>query len=147
MKMQKTMTKKVAKKMGRPLMDSDSINEHLDGGALAFLKILKRRLMEAKSGHTDDMYHSREWSRTDDSAFFPCCGRTASSSFSRLWMLLMFMWELSCACFRHSAGFHARVILDGAACRLGKPGEVDYVLGVLGVDRVVPIVLRVPVSR
>ena len=35
-------------------------------------------------------------------------------------MLLMFIWELSCACFRHSAGFHARVILDGAACRLGK---------------------------
>ena len=54
----------------------------------------------------------------------------------------MFVWELSCAGFRH-AGFHARVILDGAACRLGEPGGVDDVLGVLGVDRVVPIVLRV----
>ena len=32
----------------------------------------------------DDMYHSREWSRTDDSAYFPCCVRTASSSSSRL---------------------------------------------------------------
>ena len=31
------------------------------------------------------------------------------------------LWELSCAGFRHSAGFHARVTLDGAACRLGKP--------------------------
>ena len=44
--------------------------------------------------------------------------------------------------FRHSAGFHARVILDGAACRLGEPGDVHDVLGV----RVVPIVLRVLVS-
>ena len=50
---------------------------------------------------------------------------------------------MSCACFRHSAGFHARVTLDGAACRLGDPGEVHDVLGVLGVDRVVPIVVRV----
>ena len=38
---------------------------------------------------------------------------------------------------------HTRVILGGAACRLGEPGEVDDVLGVLGVDRVVPIVVRV----
>ena len=29
------------------------------------------------------------------------------------------------------------MILDGAACRLGEPGEVQDVLGVLGVDRVV----------
>ena len=65
-------------------MDSDSFNENLDGRALAFMKTLKRRLMEAKSGHTDDMYHSREWSRTDDSVSFPCSGRTASSSSSRL---------------------------------------------------------------
>ena len=50
------------------------------------------------------------------------------------------LWDLSCADFRHSADFHARVILDGAACRLGDPGEVDGVLGFLGVDRVVPIV-------
>ena len=41
---------------------------------------------------------------------------------------------------------HARVILDGAACRLGDPGEVHDALGVLGVDRVVPIVVRVLVS-
>ena len=52
----------------------------------------------------------------------------------------------SCAGFRHSAGLHARVILDGAACRLGEPGEVHDALGVLGVDRVVPVVLRVLVS-
>ena len=38
------------------------------------------------------------------------------------------------------------MILDGAACRLGEPGEVDDVLDVLGVDRVVPIVVRVQVS-
>ena len=56
------------------------------------------------------------------------------------------VWELSCAGFRHSAGFHAIVILDGAACRLGEPGDVHDVLGVLGVDRVLPIVLRVLVS-
>ena len=56
------------------------------------------------------------------------------------------LWELSCAGFSHSAGFHARVILDGAACRLGEPGQVQDVLGVLGGDRVVPVVLRVLVS-
>ena len=56
------------------------------------------------------------------------------------------LWELSCAVFRHSVGFLARVILDGAACRLGEPGEVHDVLGALGDDRVVPIVLRVLVS-
>ena len=48
--------------------------------------------------------------------------------------------------FRHSAGFHARVILDGAACRLGELGDVHDVLGVLGDVLVVPIVLRVLVS-
>ena len=56
------------------------------------------------------------------------------------------MWELSRAGFRPSAGFHARVILDGAACRLGERGDVHDVLGVLGHDKVVPIVLRVLVS-
>ena len=56
------------------------------------------------------------------------------------------VWRMSCAGFRHAAGFHARVILDGAACRPGDPGEVHDVLGVLGVDRVVPIVVRVLVS-
>ena len=48
--------------------------------------------------------------------------------------------------FRHSASFHARVILDGAACRLRELGDVHDVLGVLGVDHVVPFVLRVLVS-
>ena len=57
------------------------------------------------------------------------------------------MWRMCWAGFRHSAGFHARVVLDGAACRLGGFGEADDVLGVLGVDRVVPIVVRVLVSR
>ena len=56
-----------------------------------------------------------------------------------------FLWDLWCAGFRHFQGFHARVILDGATCRLGEPGEVDDVLGVLGEDLVVPIV-RVLVS-
>ena len=37
------------------------------------------------------------------------------------------------------------MVLDGAPCRLGDLGEVDDVLGVLGVDHVVPIV-RVLVS-
>ena len=32
--------------------------------------------------------------------------------------------------FRHSAGFHARVVLEGAACGLGVLGEVDDVLRV-----------------
>ena len=41
------------------------------------------------------------------------------------------LWELSCAGFRHYAGFHARVILDGAACRVGELGDVHDVLGVL----------------
>ena len=35
------------------------------------------------------------------------------------------------------------MVLDGAACPLGDPGEVDDVPGVLGVERVVPIVVRV----
>ena len=56
------------------------------------------------------------------------------------------VWELSCAGFRHSAGFHARVILDGAACQLGELGDVRDVLGVLRVDHVVAVVLRVLVS-
>ena len=54
--------------------------------------------------------------------------------------------RMFCAGFRHSVGFHARVVLDGAACRLGGLGEVDDAPGVLGVDRVVPSVVRVRVS-
>ena len=50
----------------------------------------------------------------------------------------LFVWRMLCAGFRHSAGFHARVVLDGAACRLGDLGELDDVPGVLGADRVVP---------
>ena len=53
------------------------------------------------------------------------------------------LWELSCAGFRHPAGFHARVILDGAACRLGELGDLHDVRSALGVALVVPIVLRV----
>ena len=56
------------------------------------------------------------------------------------------LWELWCAGFCHSAGLHARVILDGAACRLRELGDVRDVLGVLGVAHVVPIVLRVLVE-
>ena len=41
------------------------------------------------------------------------------------------VWELLCAGFRHSAGLHARVILDGATCRRGDLGEVRDVLSVL----------------
>ena len=37
-----------------------SFFEHLDGRAMAFMGPLKRRLMEAMSSHTDDMYLSRE---------------------------------------------------------------------------------------
>ena len=43
-------------KLGRLLMDSDSLDEHFDGRPLAFMKTLRRRLMEVMSGHTDDMY-------------------------------------------------------------------------------------------
>ena len=32
--------------------------------------------------------------------------------------------------------------MAGVACRLGDPGEVDDVLGVLGVDRVVRVLCR-----
>ena len=32
------------------------------------------------------------------------------------------LWELLWAGFRHSAGLHARVILDGATCRLRELG-------------------------
>ena len=56
------------------------------------------------------------------------------------------LWELWCAGFRHSAGLHARVILDGATCPLRELGDVRDVLGVLGVALVVPIVLCVLVS-
>ena len=43
------------------------------------------------------------------------------------------LWELLCAGLRHSAGLHARVILDGAACRLRELGDVRDVLGALRV--------------
>ena len=57
------------------------------------------------------------------------------------------LWELLCAGFRHSAGLHARVILDGATCRQSDLGDVGEVLGVLGFDLVVLIVLRGLVSQ
>ena len=56
------------------------------------------------------------------------------------------LWALWCAGFRHSAGLHARVILDGGVCRLRELGDVRNVLGVLGDALVVPIGLRVLVS-
>ena len=59
---------------------------------------------------------------------------------------LQSVWRRYCAGFRHSADFHARVVLDSDAFRPGMLGEVDDALGVLGVDRVVPIALRVLVS-
>ena len=65
-------------------MDSDSFNDHLDRRALVFMKTQERRLMEGMSGHTDDMYLSREWSRSEGFVSFPCCGRNVSSSFSNL---------------------------------------------------------------
>ena len=75
----------------------------------------------------------------------PCCTHLVAHFLGR--SKLLHLWELSCAGFRHSAGFHVRVILDGTACPLGEPGEVDDdVLCVLGVDRVVPIVVRVLVQ-
>ena len=51
-----------------------------------------------------------------------------------------------CAGFRHPAGFHGRVVLDGVAFQLGQLEDDHDVEGVLGVDRVVPIVVRVLVS-
>ena len=56
------------------------------------------------------------------------------------------LWRMCCAGFRHSAGFHDRVVLDSDAFRLVVLGEVDDAPGALGVDRVVPIVVRVLVS-
>ena len=53
---------------------------------------------------------------------------------------------MSCAGFHHSAGFDARVIIDGVAVRLGVLGEADDVQSILGVDHVVPIVVHVLVS-
>ena len=61
-------------------------------------------------------------------------------------VVVVVVWKLWCAGFRHSAGLHARVILDGATCRLRELGDVRGVLSVLGVALVVPIVLRVLVS-
>ena len=58
----------------------------------------------------------------------------------------LILWELWCAGFRHFAGLPARVILDGATCRLRELGDMREVLSVLGVALVVPIVLRVLVS-
>ena len=37
-------------------------------------------------------------------------------------------WRMFCAGFRHSAGLHARVILDGVTCRLSDLGDVRGVL-------------------
>ena len=73
-------------------------------------------------------------------------GRPELGSGDRQLARLGQLWELSCAGFRHSAGCHARVIADGAACRLGEHGDVHDELGVLGGDRVAQVLLRVLVS-
>ena len=65
-------------------MDLDSFNEHLDGRALAYIKTLRRRLVESISGHADGTYLSRDWSRSNGFASFSCCGRKVSSSFLTL---------------------------------------------------------------
>ena len=65
----------------------------------------------------------------------PCGPRDVFATEMRPHEVLNNMRELSCAGFRHTAGFHARVILDGVACRLGELGDVH--------DPVVPVVLRV----
>ena len=73
-----------------------------------------------------------------------CCGSPCPKPTPRELALIK-----CCSCgagFRHSASFHARVVLVGAACRLGELGNVHNDLGVLGGDRVVPVVLRVFVS-
>ena len=44
---------------------------------------------------------------------------------------LILLWELACAGLRHSASLHARVILDGATCRLSDLGDARDVLSVL----------------
>ena len=56
------------------------------------------------------------------------------------------MWRKCCADFHHSAGFHDRVVVDTDAFRLVVLREVDDAQFVLGVDRVVPIVVRLLVS-
>ena len=62
-------------------------------------------------------------------------------------VILQSLWRMGfCAGFRQCADLHAREVLDGAACRLGERGDVHDELGVLGVDRVVPIAVRVLVS-
>ena len=43
------------------------------------------------------------------------------------------LWELLCAGFRHSAGLHARVVLDRATCQPRELADVRDVLSVLGV--------------
>ena len=55
------------------------------------------------------------------------------------------LWRMYSAGFHHSAGFHARVVLDGAACRLGDPWEL-MMYWVFLEHIVVPIVVRVLVS-
>ena len=45
--------------------------------------------------------------------------------------VLCVVWEFVGASFRHSAGLHVRVILDGATCRLSDLGGVRDVLSVL----------------
>ena len=50
------------------------------------------------------------------------------------------MWELSCAGCRHSVGLHARMILDGATCRLGELEDVR----IDAIQFLEMVVLRIP---
>ena len=71
-----------------------------------------------------------------------CCPRDrwdVRNLFGRKLLGLVTRGRCSCAGFRHSAGFHARVVLDSDAFRPGVLGEVGDSLGVLGLDRVVPV--------
>ena len=56
------------------------------------------------------------------------------------------MWRMCCVGYRQSAVFHDRVVVDSDAFRLVLLEGVDDAQFVLGVDRVVPIVVRLLVS-
>ena len=53
------------------------------------------------------------------------------------------LWRMFCTGFRHSAVFHARVVLDGATCRLGGLGEVGVMKKVTELEQKLPSVVWV----
>ena len=59
-----------------------SLGERLDNFRRPWKRV--KRLMEVMSGHTDDMYFSHEWSRSNGFVSFHYRDRSASSSSSRL---------------------------------------------------------------